>query len=350
MKYKLENISTKIGNGVRISENDKIYEQINCGEGFYARIMKAPGIEFENKDDNFEEYRGIIFKPLEANETDYKKFKTLTDRLQNISGENIPNTKEKFMDYIFHTGLEKRLDKIPARVKINKESEKIYNEKTNSWLNSKSRPWGFAAATGLYLSGFPIILNLNLSEPALIKTLAFYTTLLPAEGFSGLIPLLESRFGWCGLLNAVGFIPSRNIYLKKIENPEYMLDKFIKNNNKLEKISGFAHNKKRFEKKSKFADKYMNILEELFPHTKKQKGFSINYTNPDREKIVELFDYVLRGGKFPSLITPQSQVSPITKARTSKPKREKVKIKSPKTNFINPWEIDIPQIEKELLF
>jgi len=340
MKYKLESISTNFGKGVRILKNEDVYEQISCDDGIYARIFKESYKE-KDKTINTKDYHGIIFRPLfEDTEKDYEKFKTLTDRLQNISGEEIPNAKVKFMDYISHTGLEKELDAIDATVRINLKNKEGLPEKTLGWLNSKSHSGGFVSDIALYFGGFAIMLNSNIPPDNLPNALIAYGIVAPIlEGVTGLMSM-DSLFGWCGLLHAPSFFTSRIIHRKKLENPDYILDKFIKNYTKLEEMGNSVGNQKIFSKQSKFADRHLSVIEELFPFTEHQKGFSINYDSPNREDVVDLFNYILKGGNVPKISKKKGN-----KEKTAKSNTEKVNVKPVKTNFINPWEIEVPKIE-----
>jgi hypothetical protein len=338
MEYKLEDINTKIGSGVRIENAGKIYEQINCEGEFYARIMKAPHMEFESTNQKFDEHRGILFNPsLKYNQKCYDEFKTITDRLQQVSGEEFSNSANDFIRYMSYSGLEKELKNVPSTVKIHIKSKKIYYEKINYWLNSKSRPWGFLSSAAIFAAGFPSILNLDISPRDFFIVFSMYSTTVPImEAAFGVIPAMESKYGWCGPLYALGFLPTRGIYKKKLEKADYMLDKFIKDYVIINKVNKFTGDKNKLSKQNRLAEKHLGILEELFPYTSNQKGFSITYSNPDRERVVNFFDYLLNGGNVPQLQSPNTA-------------KEKAKIekKEDKPNFINPWEINIPKMKGE---
>jgi len=56
MEYKIEHIGNNFGRGVRILKNEKVYEQISCDDGLYARIFKASHIEDRKVVDEKENY------------------------------------------------------------------------------------------------------------------------------------------------------------------------------------------------------------------------------------------------------------------------------------------------------
>jgi hypothetical protein len=337
MEYKSESIDTSFGKGVRIEKGRRSYEQISCSDGLHTRIFKAP-YEEDGQLVNTG-YHGVVFRQLfDDTEKDYEQFRVLAERLQQASGEEVPNTKARFMDYISHSGLEKELQRVGATVRINLSDKEGFPDKMDSWLDLKSYLGGAITSLAGYGAGFAIIAN-TVPDAELGKDLAMYGIFAPVfEGLSGLFTAIisENRF-WCGLLNAPGFITSRAVHNQRLRDPNYMLNNFLQDYQKLEAMGSSVGNQKKFAKQSKLADRHFGVLEDLFPFTQHQKGFSLTYDSQNREDVLNFFSYVLQGGNTPQL--PNSQ------ARVSKPtENEKVEIKPVQTNFINPWGIEIPKI------
>ena len=339
MQYRSEPIDTNFGKGVRIEKDEKSYEQITCRDGLYARIFKAP--YYKEGQSIYTGYRGIIVRQLfDDTEADYEQFKILAERLQQVSGEEIPNTKANFMDYIARKGLEKKLPRIDSIIGINLKNEKVRLDKTTlSWLNRKSYLGGAITSLAGYAGGFAVMANISL-DAYLERNLAMYAVIAPMfEGIFGLGVELSSEKFWCGPLHAPGFIISRIIHGNKLRDPNYMLNKFLQNYQRLEEMCSSVGNQRKFAKQSKLADRHFEIIEYLFPLTQHQKGFSITYNGQNREDVVNFFSYVLNGGNALQMPNPQ--------ARVSKPiQEEKVEIEVPhqKIDFVNPWEIEIPKI------
>ncbi|MBL7100522.1 MAG: hypothetical protein ISS23_01045 [Nanoarchaeota archaeon] len=69
-----------------------------------------------------------------------------------------------------------------------------------------------------------------------------------------------------------------------------IVDKFLQSHDNLEKNKD---NQKKVITFNKFLDVYFALIEELIPHTPFQRGFSITYNNPKKEKIIDLFSNIL---------------------------------------------------------
>jgi len=337
MEYKVEPIETNFGKGGRIEKEDKSYEQYTCKDGLFARVFKAP-YEENNLVVNTD-YHGIIFRPsFKDSDQDYEQFKVLAERLQNASKEEIPYTKADFMDYISHSGLEKKLPRIGTNVRINLKNKQYFPDKIKSWLNSKGHLGGLVSDLAAYALGFGIITN-TVPDAELTKGLVMYSIFGPFfEGVLGLPAALESKFGWCGPIHTLGFITSRIINKNKLKNPNYMLEKFLQNYQRLDAMGTSVGNQKEYAKQSKKADRHFGVLEDMFPFTEHQKGFSITYDDSNRDNVISFFDYVLEGGSIPKLSS--------SRTKTKKPKSEETPIETFPTpsDFINPWEVKIPKI------
>jgi len=279
----------------------------------------------------------VIFRaPFQDTNQDYEQFKVLTERLQQASGEKVPNSKARFMGYISYSGLEQELSRIGANVRINlKDRERLPKEALH-WLTSKSHLVGLISDVSLYLGGFALIAN-TVPDADLKKALVRYSIFTPF--FEGLLGLSVSGIlTWCGPLHSLGFVPSFIIYKNKLKQPEYILDKFMQNYQRLDTMTLSVG---QYEKQSKKADRHFGVLEDMFSFTKHQKGFSITYDAPDRDNVIRFFDYVLEGGNAPQLPNSQTRV----KNKKLKAQKKPVEIEPVETNFIKPWEAQIPKLE-----
>ncbi|MEK6733920.1 MAG: hypothetical protein AABY27_02300 [Pseudomonadota bacterium] len=335
MDYKIEPLETDFGKGIKIKKGIRSYEQFSCRDGLFARVFKL-------EDQPNPDYRGVIFRaPFKDTNQDYEQFKVLAERLQQISGEEIPNSKAQFMNYISHAGLEQKLSRIGVDVRINLKDKKKLSDNINSWLN-KGYFGGVVTGLAGYAGGFAIIANI--SQDADLIAYGIIAPLL--EGFFGkIVNVLSMGKFWCGPMSAPGFIASRIIHKGKLRNPDYMLGKFMQNYQKLDVIeqlhlqSPSVNSSKKLLAQSKKTDRHFGVLEDIFLFTKHQRGFSINYDSPNRNNIISFFNYILEGGNIPKLPNFQAVANNKTKVQ-EKP----AEIKPVETSFINPWEVQIPKL------
>jgi len=334
MDYKAEPLETNFGKGVRVKKGRRSYEQFNCKDGLFARVYQAPSKKNGKLDTN---YHGVIFRaPFQDTNQDYEQFKVLAERLQQASGKKVPNSNAHFMGYISYSGLEQELSRIGANVRINlKDREKLPKE-ASRWIRSKSHLVGLISDVSLYLGGFALIAN-TVSGADLTKALIGYGISTSAiEGLLG--TSVSGILTWCGPLHSLGFVPSFIIYKNKLRQPEYILNKFMQN---YQRLNIMTLSVGQYAKQSKKADRHFGVLEDMFPFTKHQKGFSITYDAPDRDNVIRFFDYVLEGGNAPQLPNSQTRV----KNKKLKAQKKPVEIEPVETNFINPWEAQIPKLE-----
>lgn len=336
MDYKAENFETNFGKGVKIKKGIKSYEQFNCKNDLFARVYRTPSEKEGKLVDT--DYCGVIFKAsLVDNDQDYEQFKVLAERLQQVSGEEIPHSKSHFMGYISHGGLEQELSRIGAKVKVNLEDEQTLPEEMSYWLNSKSHLGGLVSDLAAYALGFPIIVSV-VPNVGLLNALLIWGFGGPiSEGILGMFST-DSKFGWCGPIHAFGFVPTRKFFKGKLRNPNYMLGKFMQNYQRLDAMGLNVGNQKEYAKQSKKADRYFRVLKDIFPFTEYRKGFSITYDSPNRDNVISFFDYVLEGGNVPQLFNSQTNV------QRTKSQEKLVETNPIETDFINPWKIEIPKL------
>ncbi|MFH1331763.1 MAG: hypothetical protein ABIH63_00570 [archaeon] len=332
MEYTVRSLSADFGKGVKISKDDRSYEQFACNDGLTARIYNTQG-NVVDKD-----FHGIIFRPpFKPTEKGYNQFKVLTDRVNNASGDEIPNSLSHFMDYACHTGLDKQLSGISARVRVNPKDRKDFPDNMQSWVNRKAHWAGLASdlavyALGLWSLSFDDYTSMVDGKEVNNAAKAYVAcTLLGGfiEGIGGIIA--TDCFGaWCGPAHALGFVPVRRFLKGKLREPDYILGKFLQDYKGLEYMAATGDGK-GYARQSKKADMHYKILEDLFRFTENQQGFSISYDSLDRKDVMNFFGYVLGTGS--------SYV-----VRGMKPKVEINETKPAETNFIDPWDADIPKL------
>lgn len=356
MDYKAEPLETNFGKGVKIEKGRRSYEQFSCRDGLFARVYQAPyktDGQLINTD-----YHGVIFRaPFQDTDQDYEQFRVLAERLQQASGEEVPNSKARFMNYISHSGLEQELSRIGANVRINLKDRQDRPDKMESWLNSRGHWGGLVSDLTAYALGFGIIshqLNSVVEDNAVLCAYIMYGVCGAAlEGVSGIPMDPDSKIGWCGPIHALGFVPTKRFFKRRIKNPNYMLGKFMQNYQRLDAMeqshqhSPSVKSAKMIQSQGKKADRHFGFLEDMFPFTRHQRGFSITYDSPDRDNIINFFDYVLEGRNTPQLPNPQARdfFYPYTPNIQKPETQEKpVEIEPAETNFINPWEVQIPKL------
>jgi hypothetical protein len=286
----------------------------------------------------------VIFrKPFRDREEDYVQFKSLAERLEEVSGEEVPHSRAEFIDYITHAGLEKKLSSIDTDIRINLKDKKKFPEQTYSWLNLRSHLTGAISDVTLYLGGFALI-----SDKVGMTVYGVFTPVLngmlgvlPGLVFSGEVDNL-APWKWCEPLHTPLFIPALSYYKNKLKNPTYILNKFLSNYQKLEEIedaltrhtdlSDIKALQKQKLKEEKKADNHFNVIENMFSFTESQKGFSITYDSPNRDDIINFFEYILGTSTSYKPSTSRSQ-------KRKQPKAEE----EVETKFINPWS---PEIDK----
>ena len=342
MGYKAEPLETNFGKGIKIEKDRRSYEQFSCKEGLFVRVYQLPEKDEDGRLVNTD-YHGAIFRAhFQDTNQDYEQFRVLTERLQQASGEEVPNSKAQFMDYISHSGLEQELSRIGANVRINLKNRKDLPEAALSWINLKSHLGGLVSDVALYLGGFALLANACEGKD-LVLELPFYGIIVPVgEAIFGLVGggSGDAPWRWCGPLHAPAFVPSWFFYKDTPKHPTYILNKFIQNYQRLEAMGTSVENQRQYAKQSKKVDRYFGVLKSMFPFTKHQRGFSITYDSPNRDNVISFFDYVLEGGNVPQLPNPRTGV----KNKKPRIQKEPVKIEPVETNFINPWEVQIPKL------
>jgi hypothetical protein len=342
MDYKAEPLETNFGKGIKLEKGRRSYEQFSCKDGLFVRVYQAPHEKYRQIVNT--DYHGVVFRaPFQDTDQDYEQFRILAERLQQASGEEVPNSKARFMGYISHSGLEQELSRIGGNVRINLKDQEDLPKNANSWLNSKGHWGGLITDLGAYAAGFWLI-----SQHDWTKTTEDGSTRnmigLPLTMFGLMGPFIEGMLGadstdtWCGPVHAIGFVPTKRFFKSKMRNPNYMLGNFMQNYQRLDAMGSSVGNQKEYAKQSKKADRHFGVLEDMFPFTKHQKGFSITYDSPDRDNILNFFDYILEGGNAPQLPSPQA------KAKKPREKKESIETQPVETNFINPWEVQIPKL------
>jgi len=339
MDYKIEPSETNFGKGVKIEGRGGSYEQFNCNDGLIARVYQESQ-DCRNKSIN-KDYQGIIFKThFQDVNQDYAQFKILSERLQQLSGEEILNSKERFMDYICHSGLEQELSEIDASIRINLV-DKGLPEVALSWLKSKSHLGALVSDIGLYAGGALLMGNILSDVEFTEKFIGYlaYGFLTPAVEF--MLGGIGGRFGdaewvWCGPLHALSFVPLWINYKNKLRQPDYILNKFIKDHKKLGSIKLTGRYQKKYAKQNKRIDLSFDILRDMFPFTKYQKGFSITYHSPDRDDVISFFDYILDGGNPLQVSYPTNKIKKV--------QEKPLETKLITTKFTNPWEVKIPKL------
>jgi hypothetical protein len=351
MDYKAESLETNFGKGVKIEKGRRSYEQFSCKDGLFARVYQAPNEKDGQLVDT--DYHGVIFRsPFQDSDQDYEQFRVLAERLQQASGEEVPNSKARFMDYISHSGLESELSRIGANIRVNLKDRENIRERNNvdNWASGLGHWGGLATDLIAYVSGFAFISQFDMTEvrddgttrnmdPFAYGMYGMYGIF--ALIFEGMIGGMVADSGghWCGPIHAIGYNPVKIIALKKARQPNFILDKCVRNYKKLEAMSSTVGNQRTFSKLSKKLDNYFGVLENMFLFTKHQRGFSITYDSPNRDNVINFFDYVLEGGNAPQLPNPQ------TKVKKPKEKEEPIETQPAETNFINPWEVEVPKLE-----
>jgi len=337
MDYKVEYLKTNFGKGGRIEKGKRSYEQFSCRKGLFsgrnglfARVYQAP----------YTDYYGVIFRTLfQDNDSDYEQFKVLAERLQQLSGEEISSSKARFMDYISHSGLEKHLSRIGADVRINLKDKEPFPDAAEPWLNSMGRRGGTVSDLAAYSLGLGIIGN-DLETLNDKFNLAMYSIVAPIlEGAIGGFLGVE-RGLWMGPVHAIGYALTKKYFKEKLRDPDYMLEKFMENYQKLDSMGSKIGSQKKYATQSKKADRHFEILEGMFPFTKHQRGFSITYDNPDRDNVISFLGYVLEGGNPPQLPAYQSVNG------NQKENEEIIEVGVPQeeTQFIDPWKVKIPKL------
>lgn len=87
----------------------------------------------------------------------------------------------------------------------------------------------------------------------------------------------------------------KNINTNKgdLRDLNFVFDKFLKTYENLKGIKDKVDDTKKLTNLSKILDIYFGAIEELFQHTLFQRGFLIFYSNPDKQKVLDLFGYIL---------------------------------------------------------
>lgn len=342
MDYKAEPVELGFGKGVSISRDDRTYEQYSARDDLTVRLFRMP-YKHKGRTKN-KDYQGIIYRPpfisndpiisaFAGNSQYYHLFEELTDKLTVVSGQKIKNSTSDFIGYTYD-GLDQKLGNSGILLRYNLENKEDLPSNILSFLNRRSHLGGAITDIIAYGAGYAIIAGIGLEDPGTVY--AMYGIITPLiEGALGL-QFTVGRPYWCGPLHVPGFFVLRYIYEKKLFNPNYVLDRFMENYQKLETVTNTIGNQKQFSKLLKKVDRHYGMIQELFPYTTNQKGLSIYYRNPDREKVVELFSYLLEGGNVPQL-TIQTKV-------TKKQKQEPIEVQPDQTDFINPWEVEIPRL------
>ena len=141
--------------------------------------------------------------------------------------------------------------------------------------------------------------------------------------------------GWSGPFHSLGWAFSHMYMRERILGPAKVWDEFLHTNDKLQgsnRISRYFLQRK--------ADKYFSYLTSIFPYTQRQKGLSISYRDGILDKVNETFagidccrqSVLAKEDSFP-IIDPWEMDIP---ELDDKPK------------ITNPWDVDAPEIKSLL--
>ncbi|MFH1072608.1 MAG: hypothetical protein V1743_04225 [Nanoarchaeota archaeon] len=315
MMYTLERQVTTLGKGITIRHVASSYEQIGCQDGFTARIIG------NNASDLF---TGILYHPQFADrEQDYQLYKDITDRLTRLAGTGIPHSKADFTRFITKDGLEAKL-KTGITVRINPHHGKLPDA---MYADQNKRAHRISTVMGVLYFGSGICLAIyGANAPNLYEEVGLFACFVGAMEL-----ILRKNLGY-GFLSTPYYFSSRMLVDEKVRNRTSFLDDFTRAYEQLKKAD--HRNQKKSERLRKKLDMTYSLLREQFFYTVQQKGFSIHYQSPSKEKITALFTYVLQDGTVP-------QLAGIEKAER-KPAPPPIQ-----AGFTDPWEIEEPRIGPE---
>ena len=349
MNYNLEHLMTSLGEGIRIEDNRCIqytiggwftlpetiknlphtYEEIKTQKDFVLRLLRTP-YEKEGKLYN-DQTRGIFFTPFfKDSEKNYNQFKLLTDRLNEIPGINFPNSEEDFMKYL-SLGEERTFLGGNTKLKILlKDKYKSIGNSADKFISSRAHLAGASVDLAALAGSVGAISYFNPSWEIYLGGIGI-AALIEFLGGMFIMAGIDSFSEWSGPMHSLGFFPYAHKLSNKLKSSNYLLEKFIEDNQKLKELGNNLQNQKEYSRRILQAEKNLDVLEDLFSFTFKRKGISIEYQNSNREEVLKFFEYLLK-----------ENVPYDVKSR----KTEQSLSKSSSTDLINPWEIEIPKVEE----
>ncbi len=289
-------------------------------DGYIVRLYRNLGSS-EN-----DYYQGVLFRP-DLEEKDYPLFRTLMERTESATGQKVPHEEEDYMEYlseghwrIWH----------PGSVEVQLTRKRGYISHWDSYLR-RSRLPGFAASIAGVLGLTEASIYLGVPERLYLPVVA---GLFAAEMLTGLKGYKGSP---CGPLHAIGYIPTYKHLERKLKNPDFFLDRFMRAYEDIKSVKG-PFSKQRIKRLRKKLDKHFEILREEFKNTDSQRGLSIGYTRSDKNMIYEFFESLITGKKA----THQKQ-----QPQAEEDETEEV-IEQEPFRLIDPWSVDIPEIKNIL--
>lgn len=129
--------------------------------------------------------------------------------------------------------------------------------------------------------------------------------------------------------------------LKKIEEKGFLMKKIIEEHHKYEEAKKLIGNVNKSKKIRRRLNDYFDCFQEICGDGRWYQGLVLEYEEQNLENVFDFFGYVLEGGDIPNL----PNTNPINK--TQEPKEEPVEIESTETNFVDPWKIKIPKLDKD---
>ncbi|MFH1072609.1 MAG: hypothetical protein V1743_04230 [Nanoarchaeota archaeon] len=319
MMYTLERQVTTLGKGITMRHDASSYEQIACQDGFTARI-------FRNNAD--EPYTGILYHKIFSSdsERDRRLYISVASRLEQVSGTKIQGMLNEYGNFNHWNPLKQKL-KTGITVRMNPQNGML-PDGMKSYENNRTFISGFISASVAYGS---VITAVYVFTDTNLQGLQKQSLLSIGAFVMGVVDLCFVASHHCGILSAPAYLTAKHFAGKKLRNPTAFLDDFARTSDRREQMGKTPKDPKKSEKLSRKLDALYAILQEQFPYTTRQKGFSIHSQSLDREKILALFTYVLQDGTVPQL--------------AGKGKAEGKPAPPPiQAGFIDPWKIEEPRM------
>ncbi|MEA3229764.1 MAG: hypothetical protein U9P44_02510 [archaeon] len=336
LQFNVEDIQLPFGDGARFNNNRSSYEQVSCNDGFLVRVYKDNNPPHNSKDMVPDEsYRGIIHSS-QFKETieGYRLFKNITNRLSQVSDKAIKNSKHDFKKWL-EFGFEEEQELSGTKIKYVLEDDDLpssyLKDDVRLCTNKDSMNYG-RASTFLIYAGIVTAMGITFGW-------------LPAGCVAVAAPVIEYKSNnfITALISIFPHLVLKKKYMDNVKDSNYYLNRFYKkykdqstlnskrlstiektkkqidtlSAKKIETVKDQIKNKKRLDQskkdlseskkeyKSFYADFLLNLndefalIKDVFEYTTRQKGFSIEYKNYNRDNVVELFTYLLEGGDMP---------------------------------------------------
>lgn len=302
-------------NGVLLEIGDQEYEQIDLGDA-YLRVFTTE-----------EGYRGVLHIPgLKNNKEDAEIFRNLTDRVSELTGDAVSNSREHYAEYVSNDGLEVKLAKGGGALRVNRKDEieidflnpegieykkkkksfevAAIGKNTEELLHKKSRPFGAASSALAYIGAASATFSFSLAPDgnaggAFVATLFASYMYLMLDMLSGLVNYegglanklnIAGRFYFTSYLT--GYLPAKTLPKRRLLKSDYLLNEIGKTHKKLEDLRANDGSKRRVERLTRKAEELESVLLEVFPQTEHRKGLTLTYEG-SREEVMHFFDSLL---------------------------------------------------------